>query len=223
MGAKPIGINDIKPLETFSFQGCHYFKTKDGEIRRSCLEKLNEEWEKWDATLKTGLSPEYVAKYKLEAAQDIAEMEADLGSTKSTYEEVVEAQEGIISLFKNDLIPGKDCSNKVEESEEEYTIFIPNATLFGAPDCVDEMEYNHEITFEDLDDDGLADQVDIFKKKRSKGYSLNYNSPCLCSYITFAWEDPAKGVAESSRDSYKLGGQSFEPLISSLLTFVKEA
>lgn len=221
MADKSININDIKPIESFSVDGCHYFKTEEGEVQRSCLERLSWEWADVDLKVAKGADPEKAAKKKQKIAAKIVKMEVDQADTLARYKEVIDVQKGIIALFRN-KIDFSQKSNRVEKTESGHEVYIPNPVNDSNGPFAINTKGGIEMSFKDLDEDGSSDFLDI--DQMIWGYQNIGN--CGCASIVFPSEYTvgyARAHMGFSDYSYILSGQSFEPLISSLLTFIKEA
>lgn len=225
MGDAKVNVNDIKPIESFSVEGCYYFKTEDGEVHRTCLEKLSQRWDEIDETFAKGGDPKKAAKAKKKWAKKIAAMESNSEDALNKYREVVAVQEGIISIFKSNYQFANECSSKVEEDEGDYTVFIPDPRASGLLSCTSDMVSSFEIEFEDIDEDGLADKIDIDQKNMNEtSFSHGYMTGGCGLCFPFWPSDYLAGYVEYNKDHrYLLAGKSFEPLISSLLKFFVDA
>jgi len=224
MADKSIKFNDIKPVESFSVEGCHYFKDDEGEVHRSCLERLSWYWAEVDAGVAKGADPEKGVKKKQKMAAEVAKTEADREDTLATYKRVIEVQEGIIALFR-DKIDFSKKSNKVEKTESEQKVYIPGPANDPSSASSFLNIKSIEMSFKDLDGDGNSDYLDIGYVIAQEQYLYGFKGSC--AYLSRIWIDYSIGYAEyndgNTEDNYLLSGQSFEPLISSLLAFFDKA
>lgn len=202
MGEAASKINDIKPIENFSYKGCYYSKAEDGSVSRSCDELRERIDEEMDAKLKAGKDPEVVEKKKAKMYANITEIEADKDDALIQYNEVVGVQTAVINFFAKNIDSIRDAD----------VISGDKAKCFPNEICSKIILDDYVVTFTDYDADGTLGGVSI---------NLNYDD-VMFGYTQekyFIGYLMSIGFPNAHTSKYKtwLRGEDFAPLFSALM------